>query len=187
MNTLNPSSDNTIEFALGHSSLGEVLLAMSPHGVCAIALGDHADSLINAFKHKHPDAQLQADKPLLQQHLATVIAFIESPQQDLDLPLDVRGTIFQQQVWQALKTIPLGTTASYTVIAKRIDQPSAVRAVAAACAANPLALVIPCHRVITSDGNLSGYRWGVARKAELLRREAQAVVSDADNSHTIAD
>lgn len=172
MNTLTLNSDNRIEFALGHSTLGEVLLAISSHGVCAIALGDHAESLVNAFKHKHPDAELQADNPLLQQYLAMVINFIEYPQQNLDLPLDIRGTIFQQQVWQSLKSIPLGATASYNAIAKRIDQPNAVRAVAAACGANPLALVIPCHRVITSDGNLSGYRWGVARKAELLRREA---------------
>ena len=166
------TATTTIDFALRESSLGYLLLALSQRGVCTITLGDQAAPQIEHLLQKFPQAQLNNDHPLLNQYLDQVVAFVEAPQQNLQLPLDLRGTPFQQQVWQALLAIPIGNTSTYTTIASRIGAPDAVRAVASACAANPVALAIPCHRVITSNGSLSGYRWGVARKAELLRREA---------------
>lgn len=169
--TSTPHHESQICFSLGNSSLGVVLVACSPRGVCAIALGDDTESVSQAFLQKFPSGQLVSDQPQLSGYLQQIIGFIESPQQGLDLPLDMRGTPFQQQVWQALLAIPIGTTCSYNSLAQRIDAPNAIRAVASACAANSIALAIPCHRVITSNGSMSGYRWGVERKAELLRRE----------------
>lgn len=178
---MKPSTETTsatthppIRFAIGECSLGSLLVAFSEIGVCAIALGDGPEVLVRDLQHRFPAAQLSgADSPL-EQMIARVIAFVEAPALGLDLPIDVHGTAFQTRVWQALREIPVGSTASYTDIARRIGSPKAVRAVAGACAANTLAVAIPCHRVVRNDGRLSGYRWGIERKAELLRRESQA-------------
>lgn len=167
-------SHSSIRFALGQCSLGAILVAQSQRGVCAIDLGDDPESLIRAFQDRFPAAELIGADPAFEQLVAQVVGLVESPQQTLELPLDIRGTAFQQRVWQALRNIAPGETASYRQIAERIGTPSAVRAVAGACAANQLAIAIPCHRVVRSDGTLSGYRWGVERKAALLAREAQA-------------
>ena len=172
------TATTTIDFALGESSLGQILVALSERGVCAISLGDQAEPQIEHLLQKFPTARLNPDNAALKSILDQVLAFVESPSRNLDLTLDLRGTPFQQQVWHALTAIPPGSTSTYTTIANRIGEPTAVRAVASACAANPVALAVPCHRVITSNGSLSGYRWGVARKAELLRREALATRQD---------
>lgn len=162
---------NWIHFGLSNNSLGLLLLAYSQRGVCHLSMGDHAPQLEAQLLHKHPQAQRLDNDPELLTLLDLANAFVETPNSNLDLPIDLRGTPFQLQVWHALQRIPIGTTTTYAVIAQRLDSPQAVRAVASACAANPVALAVPCHRVITSHGSLSGYRWGVERKAELLRRE----------------
>jgi AraC family transcriptional regulator of adaptative response/methylated-DNA-[protein]-cysteine methyltransferase len=167
------AADNTIHFAIGQCSLGAVLVAQSERGVCAIALGDDAEALARELQDAFPKAHLIGGDRDYEERVAQVIGFIEAPALGLDLPLDVRGTAFQQRVWQALRDIPPGSTASYSDIARRIGSPSAVRAVAQACAANKLAVAIPCHRVVRHDGGLSGYRWGVERKRALLEREAK--------------
>ncbi len=164
-------ADVTIRFAVGECSLGTVLVAASARGVCAIFLGDDPDTLIAELESRFPRAQLIGADADFERIVAAVVGFVESPYADLDLPLDVRGTAFQQRVWQALKEIPIGDTVSYADVARRIGAPRSVRAVAGACAANPLALAIPCHRVVRRDGALSGYRWGVERKRTLLERE----------------
>jgi AraC family transcriptional regulator of adaptative response/methylated-DNA-[protein]-cysteine methyltransferase len=161
-----------IRFAIGRCSLGEILVAASTRGICAIALGDDADLLLRDLQDRFPRAALIGGNAKFERMVAQVIAFVESPKARCDLPLDVRGTAFQQKVWQALRRIPPGKTMTYSEIACRIGAPTAVRAVAGACAANAVAVVIPCHRVVRSDGTLSGYRWGVARKRALLAREA---------------
>lgn len=161
-----------IRFAVGECSLGSILVAASERGVCAILLGDDPDALARDLQDRFPKAELIGADAAFEQLVATVVGFVEMPGRGLDLPLDVRGTAFQQRVWQALREIPAGTTASYAEIAQRIGAPKAVRAVAGACAANALAVAIPCHRVVRSDGGLSGYRWGVERKRALLEREA---------------
>jgi AraC family transcriptional regulator of adaptative response/methylated-DNA-[protein]-cysteine methyltransferase len=161
-----------IHFAIGECSLGAILVAQSAQGVCAILLDDDPEFLLRNLQDRFPHAELIGGDQDFEQLVATVIGFVEAPALGLDLPLDVRGTAFQQRVWQALRDIPAGDTASYADIAQRIGAPNAVRAVAGACAANALAVAIPCHRVVRSDGGLSGYRWGVARKRELLKREA---------------
>jgi AraC family transcriptional regulator, regulatory protein of adaptative response / methylated-DNA-[protein]-cysteine methyltransferase len=165
-------TNTTIHFAVGQCSLGAILVANSPKGICAILLGDDPDKLVRDLQDQFPQARMNGDDPKFAKTVATVIGFVEAPGVGLDLPIDVRGTAFQQRVWQALRDIPAGKTASYTDIAKRIGVPKAVRAVAAACAANALAVAIPCHRVVKNDGALSGYRWGVERKQALLAREA---------------
>lgn len=164
--------DTEIRFALGLCSLDSILVAMSPRGVCAIALGDDPEALIRDFQDRFPKAQLVGRDRAFERFVAHVVGFVEVPTQGLDLPLDIRGTVFQQRVWQALREIPSGSQVSYSEIARRIGAPKAVRAVAGACAANTLAVAIPCHRVVRLNGDLSGYRWGIARKAELLRRES---------------
>jgi AraC family transcriptional regulator of adaptative response/methylated-DNA-[protein]-cysteine methyltransferase len=169
----NCSADSHIRFAIRECSLGSILVAISQRGVCAIALADNPENLTNDLQDKFPLAELTSGDPDFEQLIAKVAGFIEAPALGLDLPLDVRGTAFQQRVWQALREIPAGTTISYSGIALRIGAPKAVRAVAGACAVNTLAVAIPCHRVVRTDGGLSGYRWGVERKAELLRREKQ--------------
>jgi AraC family transcriptional regulator of adaptative response/methylated-DNA-[protein]-cysteine methyltransferase len=162
----------TIRFAVGACSLGAILVAATGKGVCSILLGDDPDGLVRDLQDRFPLAKLiGADKPF-EQWVARVVGFVESPQLGLDLPLDIRGTAFQQRVWEALRGIPAGATASYAAIAARIGSPRAARAVARACAANTIAVAIPCHRVVRSDGALSGYKWGVERKRMLLRREA---------------
>lgn len=163
-----------IAFSIGVSAVGRVLVARSERGVCAILLGDDDSALIDQLQERFASSELTRDDVGLQLVLAQVAGFVDLPQGELDLPLDAQGSDFQQRVWQALRNIPAGATASYTDIAQRIGSPHAVRAVAAACAANPLAVVIPCHRVIKRDGSLSGFRWGVERKRALLAREAQA-------------
>jgi AraC family transcriptional regulator of adaptative response/methylated-DNA-[protein]-cysteine methyltransferase len=163
-----------IRFAIGECSLGAILVACSDRGVCAILLGDDADALARDLQDKFPRATLIGGDAQFERLVAQVVGLIEAPQLGLDLPLDVRGTAFQQRVWEALRKIPAGATASYSDIAQRIGAPKSVRAVAQACAANPLAVAIPCHRVVRNDGALSGYRWGVERKRALLDREARA-------------
>lgn len=165
-----------IRFAVGRCVLGEILVAASTHGICAIALGDDADLLLRDLQDRFPLAVLIGGDATFEQMVAQVVAFVESPKAAFNLPLDVRGTAFQQKVWQALRRIPPGKTLTYTEIARRIGAPAAVRAVAGACAANAIAVVIPCHRVVRSDGKLSGYRWGVERKRALLVREAAECV-----------
>lgn len=162
----------TIRFAVGECSLGSVLVAASEKGICAIMLGDDPGILIRGFQDRFSKAHLIGADTQFERMVAHVIGFIESPGTGLNLPLDVQGTAFQQKVWQALREIPLGQTASYSQIAQRIGSPKAVRAVAGACAFNKIAVAIPCHRVVRSDGDLSGYRWGVERKRALLKREA---------------
>jgi AraC family transcriptional regulator of adaptative response/methylated-DNA-[protein]-cysteine methyltransferase len=160
-----------IRFAIGESWLGPILVAASDKGVCAILLGDDPTELAHDLEDLFPDAELIGGDAGFEQLVAKVIGFVEMPSIGLDLPLDIRGTAFQQRVWEALRKIPPGSTASYADIAKRIGQPKSVRAVAQACGANALAVAIPCHRVVRTDGSLSGYRWGVARKERLLHRE----------------
>jgi AraC family transcriptional regulator of adaptative response/methylated-DNA-[protein]-cysteine methyltransferase len=162
-----------IRFAVGECSLGSILVAQSERGICAITLGDDADALTRDLQDRFPNAELLGGDARFEQLVSRVVGFVEAPDTGLDLPLDIRGTAFQQRVWQALREIPVGTTASYMEIAKRIGAPQAVRAVAGACAANALAVAIPCHRVVKQDGALSGYRWGVERKRALLAREAR--------------
>jgi len=161
-----------IRFAIGECSLGSILVAQSECGVCAILLGDDPERLACDLQDRFPQADLVGADADFERLIARVVGFVEAPGLGLDLPLDVRGTAFQQRVWQALRAIPAGKTASYTEIAKRIGMPKSVRAVGQACGANPLAVVIPCHRVVRTDGGLSGYRWGVERKRALLDREA---------------
>ena len=165
------SSD--IHYSTGECSLGRCLVALSERGVCAVLLGDNDAQLLTELQQTLPAARyLMADAAFSQQ-IATVIASINQPDSTLSLPLDIRGTAFQQQVWQALLAIPAGETRSYQQVADSIGKPKAVRAVASACAANRLAIVVPCHRVVRGDGALSGYRWGVTRKAALLQREKE--------------
>lgn len=165
-------ANQDIRFAIGQCSLGAILVAQSERGVCAIALGEQPDLLLRQLQDKFPRANLIGADDGFERLVAQVVGFVEAPGLGLDLPLDVRGTAFQERVWRALRDIPAGSTVSYTELAERIGAPKAVRAVASACAANSLAVAIPCHRVVRSDGQLSGYRWGIARKRELLKREA---------------
>jgi AraC family transcriptional regulator, regulatory protein of adaptative response / methylated-DNA-[protein]-cysteine methyltransferase len=167
-------ANTEIRFAVGECSLGSILVATSERGVCAILLGDDPDELARDLQDRFPRARLIGGDGAFEQLVATVVGFVEAPGIGLGLPLDVRGTAFQQRVWQALREIPSGDTASYSAIAHRIGSPNAVRAVAQACAANVLAVAIPCHRVVRNDGSLSGYRWGVERKRALLEKEAHA-------------
>ena len=166
-------SDLEIRFAIGACSLGAILVAATPRGVCAILLGDEPAALAHDLEQRFPRARLVGADPAFEQLVAQVIALVEQPRIATKLPLDIRGTVFQQRVWKALCQIPPGNTASYTEIARRIGAPRSVRAVAQACGANALAVAIPCHRVVRSNGDLSGYRWGVARKRALLDREAR--------------
>jgi AraC family transcriptional regulator, regulatory protein of adaptative response / methylated-DNA-[protein]-cysteine methyltransferase len=167
-------TNTEIQFAVGECSLGSILVARSAKGVCAILLGDDPDALARDLQDRFPRAELIGGDAGFEATVAKVVGFVEAPGLGLDLPLDLRGTAFQRRVWQALREVPVGSTASYAEIARRIKAPKAVRAVAGACAANALAVAIPCHRVVRSDGALSGYRWGVERKRSLLDREARA-------------
>jgi AraC family transcriptional regulator of adaptative response/methylated-DNA-[protein]-cysteine methyltransferase len=167
-------SGEVIRVAVGDCSLGTVLVAATDKGVCAIQLGDDPQALMRELQDRFPKATLIGDDKEFEQLIARVVGFLEAPGRGLDLPLDIRGSAFQQRVWKALRDIPAGSTASYSEIARRIGRPKAVRAVAQACAANKLALAIPCHRVVRTDGSLSGYRWGVERKRALLQKEASS-------------
>lgn len=161
-----------IEFAVGECSLGSILVAATKQGVCAISLGSDPDQLVRDLHDRFPAAQLSRGDADFDRLVGTVVGFVENPSRGLGLPLDVRGTAFQQRVWRALRQIPVRSTLSYADIARRVGAPNAVRAVAQACAANPIAVAIPCHRVVRRDGSLSGYRWGVQRKQRLLELEA---------------
>ncbi|MBL8469805.1 bifunctional DNA-binding transcriptional regulator/O6-methylguanine-DNA methyltransferase Ada [Methyloversatilis discipulorum] len=164
-------ADTDIRFAIAQCALGALLVAASTQGVCAIALGDDADALARDLQDRFPHARLTGDDAVFARLVAQVVGLVEAPRIGLALPLDIRGTAFQQRVWTALRAIPPGQTLSYTELAQRVGAPAAVRAVASACAANTLAVAVPCHRVVRTDGSLSGYRWGVARKRALLERE----------------
>ena len=164
-------TNTAILFAVGQCSLGAILVAQSARGVCAILLGDDPDQLVRDLQDQFPKAELVGADQRFEQCVAQVVGFIEAPALGLDLPLDLRGTAFQERVWQALRDIPPGSTASYAQVAARIGAPKSFRAVAQACGANSLAVAIPCHRVVRSNGDLSGYRWGVERKQQLLARE----------------
>ena len=166
-----------IRFAVGECSLGSILVATSAKGVCAILLGDDPEALLRDLQDRFPKATLVGGEAAFERTVARVVGFVEAPALGLDLPLDVRGTAFQQRVWRALREIPAGTTATYADIAARIGSPKATRAVAQACAANALAVAIPCHRVVRRDGGLSGYRWGVERKRRLLDKEGTVAVT----------
>jgi AraC family transcriptional regulator, regulatory protein of adaptative response / methylated-DNA-[protein]-cysteine methyltransferase len=165
---------DTIRFTVGECSLGRVLVAMSDDGVRAIAFGDDPETLTRELRNECLDADPVADEAGLEPTLAEVVAFVENPARGLDLPLDARGTAFQQRVWKALRGIPAGSRASYGQIARRIGAPKEAYAVGEACAANVIALAIPCHRVVRKDGALAGYRWGFKRTRALLDREARA-------------
>ncbi|MBB1201635.1 bifunctional DNA-binding transcriptional regulator/O6-methylguanine-DNA methyltransferase Ada [Enterobacteriaceae bacterium 89] len=163
--------DQTIHYALGSCLLGRCLVAGSSRGICAVLPGDDDETLLAELAQMFPNARREEADPTFQQQVAGVIALLDGQRSSVELPLDIRGTAFQQLVWQALRSIPVGETRSYQQIAEAIGKPQSVRAVANACAANKLALIVPCHRVVRQSGALSGYRWGVERKAELLRRE----------------
>ena len=167
-------AETEIRFAVGECSLGSILIARSERGICSILLGDEPEALLRDLQDRFPEANLIGGDSEFEELVAKVVGFVETPSSGLDLPLDVRGTAFQHRVWQALRKIPAGSTATYAEIAANIGAPGSVRAVAQACGANALAVAIPCHRVVRSDGNLSGYRWGVERKRTLLEREAHA-------------
>ena len=162
-----------IRFAVGECSLGHVLVAATSVGVCAILLGDDPSALLQDLEDRFPQAELIGDDPSFERYVAHAVGAVERPEEPFALPLDVRGTAFQEKVWNALRKLEPGTTASYGDIAQQIGMPSATRAVAQACGANRIAVAIPCHRIVRTDGSLSGYRWGVKRKQALLEREAK--------------
>lgn len=167
----NGDESSQIRFVVGASSLGSLLVAVSEKGICAILIGDEEDALVRDMKERFPQANRARPDAKLADLLARVVRFVEAPASRLGVSFDLRGTAFQQRVWQELQQIPCGTTASYAEIAKCIGAPRAARAVASAIAANPLAVAVPCHRVVHKDGSLGGYRWGVERKRALLERE----------------
>jgi AraC family transcriptional regulator of adaptative response/methylated-DNA-[protein]-cysteine methyltransferase len=170
-------ANEEIIFALGQTTLGAILVASSKKGVVAILLGDDPDKLLRELQDRFPNAKLIGADKEYQKLVARVVGFIEVPNQGLNLPLDIRGTAFQQRVWRALQQIPAGTTVSYAEIAKKIGSPRSLRAVAKACAANKIAVAIPCHRVVRTDGSLSGYAWGIDRKRDLIDRERRRKAS----------
>lgn len=161
----------TIRYGVGYCSLGKVLVAATPRGLCAISLGDNGDDLVTALRTRFPKARLVAGDAAFESWIDSVVRFVEAPGIGLDLPLDLQGTAFQIRVWQALRQIRPGETVSYGDLAARLGMPKGARAVAGACAANTLAVAIPCHRVVGTNGTLTGYRWGVERKRRLLDRE----------------
>ncbi|MFF7399367.1 bifunctional transcriptional activator/DNA repair enzyme AdaA [Achromobacter sp. NPDC008082] len=163
-----------IRFAVAQCSLGALLVAASDTGICEIALDADPETLVQNLQDRFKAARLIGADTEFETWVAAVVGFVEDPSRGLDLPLDVRGTAFQRRVWEALREIPVGATATYTQVAERIGNPRAVRAVARACATNNIALAIPCHRVVRTDGSMAGYRWGIDRKRELIAREAQA-------------
>ena len=165
------ANTTAIRFAVSECSLGSILVAQSECGICAILIGDDPELLARDLQDGFPQAELAGGDEGFAVSVAAVVGFVEAPATGLDLPLDIRGTAFQQRVWQTLRDIPVGATMSYAEVANRIGAPKSVRAVARACSANTLAVAIPCHRVIRSDGGLSGYRWGVERKRALLEKE----------------
>jgi AraC family transcriptional regulator, regulatory protein of adaptative response / methylated-DNA-[protein]-cysteine methyltransferase len=167
-----------IRFAIGQCSLGAILVAATDKGLCAVALGDAPGALVNNLQDRFPHSELIGADAKFEKLVAQVIGFVERPSAGCNLPLDIQGTIFQQRVWQLLCKIPYGKTATYAQIARRLGRPSAVRAVASAIAANQIAVAIPCHRVIRTGGALAGYRWGIDRKAALLKLESQTTTEE---------
>lgn len=165
---------DTISYATGECALGKVLVARSVTGVCAILIGDDDDKLIADLATRFPEAKCVANEAVVHGDVAKVVRFVDRPREGLALALDLRGTPFQRRVWEKLRTIPVGTTVTYTELARWIGALNSVRAVAAACASNPIALAIPCHRVVGSNGDLTGYQWGIERKRELINKEAAA-------------
>jgi AraC family transcriptional regulator of adaptative response/methylated-DNA-[protein]-cysteine methyltransferase len=161
-----------LRFAIGACSLGAILTASSAKGIAAILLGDEPEALLRELQDSFPNARFIGADSGYEAMVAKIVGMVEAPHLAADLPLDIRGTAFQQRVWQALMQIPAGTTATYAEIAASIGAPSASRAVAGACAANRLAVAIPCHRVVRTDGAISGYRWGIDRKRRLIKTEA---------------
>ena len=168
------SGAETIRFVVAASSLGQLLVARSARGVCAVLIGSESDLLRRDLRQRFPGANLVEGEGELERVAAEVVECVENPVRRPELPLDLRGTEFQREVWRALREIPVGETVSYTELARRIGRPGSVRAVGQACGANSLAVIVPCHRVVRSDGGLSGYRWGVERKQALLKLEAAA-------------
>lgn len=169
----NGASRTTIRYAVDRSSLGWILVAATDRGICAIFLGDTRQPLVDELAERFPKSELLVGDRRFERQVRKVVRFVEQPKLGLDLPLDVRGTAFQERVWQALNKIRAGETITYTELAQRIGKPRSVRAVAAACAANRIAVAIPCHRVVRKGGSLAGYRWGIERKRQLLEREAR--------------
>jgi AraC family transcriptional regulator of adaptative response/methylated-DNA-[protein]-cysteine methyltransferase len=168
-----------IRFAVCETSLGPTLIAATAKGVCMIAFDDDPEKLVRDLEDRFPKARLIGADAAFERLVAQVVGLVEAPARAIDLPLDVRGTAFQQKVWQALRKIPAGNTVSYTDIARKIGKPEAVRAVAGACAANSIAIAIPCHRVVRNTGEVSGYRWGVERKRKLLEKESAETAAKA--------
>ena len=168
------ASIDTISYATGDCALGQVLVARSVKGVCAVLIGAGRDELEIDLASRFPEAKLVADEAVVHDDLAKVFRFVEKPAEGLYFPLDMRGTPFQRRVWEKLRAIPVGRTVTYTELAYWVGPLTSARAVAGACAANPIALAVPCHRVVHSNGELAGYRWGVERKREMIRREAMA-------------
>jgi AraC family transcriptional regulator of adaptative response/methylated-DNA-[protein]-cysteine methyltransferase len=168
-------ADAKVRFAVGQCSLGAVLVAATERGISAIQLGDDPDELVRAFQDRFHAAELVGDDAEFDALVASAVGLVEDPGRAIDLPLDVQGTAFQERVWQALRAIPAGETRTYADVAAAIGSPASVRAVAGACGANKIAVAIPCHRVVRTDGSLSGYRWGVERKATLLAREGRVL------------
>lgn len=177
---------NTIRFAIAQCTLGALLVAASDKGICSILLGDDPEALVRDLQDRFARARLVGADPAFERWVAQVVGFVEAPRLGLDLPLDLRGTAFQRRVWDALRRIPAGQTVSYAALARQLGQPRAVRAVAQACAANPVAVAVPCHRVVRTDGSLSGYRWGVERKRLLLAREQDGIVQSPEKSKSMS-
>jgi AraC family transcriptional regulator of adaptative response/methylated-DNA-[protein]-cysteine methyltransferase len=161
-----------IRFAVGECSLGSILVAQSEKGICAVLLGDNPGTLLRDLQERFPQAELIGGDKKFEKVVARVVGCVDAPAADFDLPLDIRGTAFQKRVWRALSKIPPGETVTYSDIAQRIGLPKAARAVGSAVGANALAVIIPCHRVVKMDGSISGYRWGIARKRALLKKES---------------
>jgi methylated-DNA-[protein]-cysteine S-methyltransferase/AraC family transcriptional regulator of adaptative response/methylated-DNA-[protein]-cysteine methyltransferase len=168
------TTTDILSYAVADSDLGKVLVARSATGVCSILLGNDAEALRADLAGRFPRAALVESDAIVTGDMGKILRYMTKPSEGLDLTLDMRGTPFQRRVWEMLKTIPVGRTASYMELARWVGPPTNARAVASACAANPIALAIPCHRIVRSDGDLSGYRWGIERKRELIRQEAMA-------------
>jgi AraC family transcriptional regulator of adaptative response/methylated-DNA-[protein]-cysteine methyltransferase len=166
--------NSELRFAVGECSLGSILVAATEKGIAAILLGDDPEELVHQLEDNFPKAKLIGGDRAFEATMARAVGLIESPAKGLNIPLDIRGTAFQHRVWRALREIPVGQTATYAEIAERIGMPKAVRAVASACAANKIAVAIPCHRIVRQNGALSGYRWGVDRKRALINREQRS-------------
>jgi AraC family transcriptional regulator, regulatory protein of adaptative response / methylated-DNA-[protein]-cysteine methyltransferase len=169
----NASANELIRFAISQNFLGRMLVASSEKGVCAVLLGDNARALIADLHSRFPKAKLRRGDAELEASVARIALAIETPESTLSVSLDPRGTALQQRIWRALREIPMGSTASYQEIARNLDMSITAQAVAEACAANAIAILVPCHRVVRRDGSLAGYRWGIKRKRALLQKEQE--------------